>query len=86
MEAYFGKWKVDHEFDENMDAFMEAEDAVPEDHREKMKEVDMIFSLEELDGEPGKYDWKIEFGEVWVHFFCFFYSVVIHSFLSTFRK
>ena len=63
MEAYMGKWKIDHEFDENIDAFMEA-DSVPEEHREKLKEVDITLSLEEVPDEPGKYDWKIEIGEV----------------------
>merc|ERR1712083_86286 len=63
MDAYMGKWKVDHEFDENMDAFMEA-DNIPEEHREKMKEIDMVLSLEEVPDEPGKFDWKIEVGEM----------------------
>jgi len=58
-----GKWKIDHEFDENIDAFMEA-DSVPEEHREKLKEVDITLSLEEVPDEPGKYDWKIEIGEM----------------------
>ena len=30
MEAFFGKWKTDHAFDENVDAFMEAE-SIPEE-------------------------------------------------------
>ena len=63
MEAFFGKWKTDHAFDENVDAFMEA-DSIPEEYREKMKEMDVNFSLEEVANEPGKYDWKIELGEV----------------------
>ena len=63
MEAFFGKWKTDHAFDENVDAFMEA-DSIPEEYREKMKEMDVSFSLEEVANEPGKYDWKIELGEV----------------------
>eukprot|EP00090_Calanus_glacialis_P020531 TRINITY_DN31625_c0_g1_i1.p1 TRINITY_DN31625_c0_g1~~TRINITY_DN31625_c0_g1_i1.p1 ORF type:complete len:164 (-),score=49.10 TRINITY_DN31625_c0_g1_i1:306-755(-) len=63
MEAFFGKWKTDHAFDENVDAFMEA-DSIPEEYREKMKEMDVSFSLEEVANEPGKYDWKIELGEM----------------------
>ena len=63
MEVYFGKLKMYHEFDDNVDAFMEA-DGIPEEHREKMKEIDIIFSLEEVANEPGKYDWKVEIGQV----------------------
>ena len=51
MEAFFGKWKTDHAFDENVDAFMEA-DSIPEEYREKMKEMDVNFSLEEVANEP----------------------------------
>ena len=63
MEAYMGKWKVDHDFDENIDAFLEA-NSVPEDLREKMKEVEITLSLEEVPDEPGKYGWKFEIEEV----------------------
>ena len=58
-----GKWKIDHEFDENIDAFLEA-NSVPEDLREKMKEVEITLSLEEVPDEPGKYGWKFEIEEV----------------------
>ena len=42
---------------------MDAEE-MPEMFKEKMKEVDVFFSLEEVADEPGKYDWKVDFGDV----------------------
>ena len=63
MEAYFGKWKLNHEECEGVEEFMDAEE-MPEMFKEKMKEVDVFFSLEEVADEPGKYDWKVDFGDV----------------------
>ena len=54
---------MDHSYDENVEEFMDAE-GVPEEMREQMKEMDINFTCEELADDPGKYDWKVEVGEV----------------------
>ena len=81
MEAFFGKWKTGHAFDENVDAFMEA-DSIPEEYREKMKEMDVNFSLEEVANEPGKYDWKIELGEVNLTRYNLTFQIKYHDFIN----
>eukprot|EP00091_Calanus_sinicus_P013824 TRINITY_DN30700_c0_g1_i1.p2 TRINITY_DN30700_c0_g1~~TRINITY_DN30700_c0_g1_i1.p2 ORF type:complete len:111 (-),score=24.95 TRINITY_DN30700_c0_g1_i1:102-434(-) len=57
MEAYFGKWKLNHEDSEGMEEFMDAQD-MPEMFKEKMKDIEAFYYLEEVADEPGKYDWK----------------------------
>ena len=63
MEAFFGKWKLDQEANVGVEEIMDAED-MPEIFKKKMREVEVFLLIEEVADEPGKYNWKVEFGEV----------------------
>ena len=62
MEPFLGKWKLDREFDENVEEYAEAE-GVPLMMRKSFGKMEVNMIMEKADDE-GKFDCKIKLGGV----------------------
>ena len=62
MEPFLGNWKLDREFDENVEEYAEAE-GVPLMMRKSFGKMDVTMIMEKAD-EEGKFDCKIKLGGV----------------------
>ena len=63
MEPFLGKWKLDREFDENVDEYAEAE-GVPLMMRKSFGKMEVNMIMEKAE-EEGKLDCKIKLGRVY---------------------
>ena len=62
MEPFLGKWKLDRDFDENVDEYSEAE-GVPVMMRKSFGKMEVNMIMEKAD-EEGKFNCKIKLGRV----------------------